>query len=72
MELDGGAAAPPVDPIEVLLRRHDTTLVNGIPLNVRRECEWTWICASAPLGPDIHANTDGYGVIARAFEQELN
>jgi hypothetical protein len=25
----------------------------------------------APLGPDIHANNDGYGVIAQAFEEEL-
>lgn len=28
-------------------------------------CAWTWFCA---LG-DVHANTAGYGVIARAFEQ---
>ena len=29
------------------------------------------MCAPAPLGPDIHANTAGYGVIAKAFEAVL-
>jgi lysophospholipase L1-like esterase len=49
----------------------DTTPVNGVPLNVVRICQWTWMCAPAPLGPDIHANTAGYGVIAKAFEAVL-
>jgi hypothetical protein len=49
----------------------DLTPVNGVPLNVLRICQWTWMCAPAPLGPDIHANTTGYGVIARAFEDVL-
>jgi lysophospholipase L1-like esterase len=30
-------------------------------------CAWTWFCS---LG-DVHANTDGYGVIAQAFEQAI-
>jgi len=38
---------------------------------VARICQWTWMCAPAPLGPDIHANTAGYGVIAKAFEAVL-
>ena len=38
-----------------------------VPLNVARICMWTWVCAPAPLGPDNHANTAGYGVIAQAF-----
>lgn len=42
-----------------------------VPLNVVRICLWTWICAPAPLGPDNHANTAGYGVIARAFANQL-
>ncbi len=49
----------------------DSTLVGGTPRNVLRVCEWTWICAGAPHGPDIHANSDGYGVIADAFLDEL-
>jgi lysophospholipase L1-like esterase len=45
----------------------DMTLVNGVPLNVVRICQWTWMCALKPLGPDIHANTAGYAVIAQTF-----
>ena len=41
-----------------------------IPLNVARICQWTWMCAPSP-GPDIHANTEGYGVIAGAFLKVL-
>ncbi|MDE2059797.1 MAG: SGNH/GDSL hydrolase family protein [candidate division NC10 bacterium] len=42
-----------------------------VPLNVARICQWTWMCTPAPLGPDIHANTEGYGVIAGAFLKVL-
>jgi hypothetical protein len=49
----------------------DTTLVDGRPVNVTRICAWTWMCAPAPLGPDIHANRAGYAVIARAFRERL-
>jgi lysophospholipase L1-like esterase len=66
------AAGDPMADVEDAFQVRDTTLVHGTPLNVVRECEWTWICASPPLGPDIHANSDGYGVIARAFAQRLN
>lgn len=45
--------------------------VGTVPINVQRICIWTWVCAPAPLGPDNHANTAGYGVIARAFAAEL-
>jgi lysophospholipase L1-like esterase len=44
-----------------------TTIVNGLPLDVVRICQWTWMCTRA----DIHANTAGYGVIAKAFEAVL-
>ena len=36
---------------------------SGLPLNVQRACQWTWIC---DVG-DIHANDAGYAVIAQAF-----
>jgi lysophospholipase L1-like esterase len=65
------AAGDPVAEVDDAFQAHDTTLVGGTPLNVLRECQWTWVCASPPLGPDIHANTDGYGVIAEAFAQQL-
>jgi lysophospholipase L1-like esterase len=42
-----------------------------VPLNVGLICEWTWICAPAPLGPNNHPNADGYRVIARAFADQL-
>ena len=39
-----------------------------VPLNVARICQWTWMCAPAPVGPNIHANDAGYQVMAKAFE----
>ncbi len=38
-----------------------------VPLAVGEVCRLTWMCAPAPVGPNIHANAAGYGVIARAF-----
>jgi lysophospholipase L1-like esterase len=45
--------------------------VGSVPLNVALICQWTWICAPAPLGPNNHPNADGYRVIARAFADQL-
>jgi lysophospholipase L1-like esterase len=45
--------------------------VGTVPLNVARICEWTWMCAPAPVGPNIHANATGYQQIAAAFEQAI-
>jgi lysophospholipase L1-like esterase len=45
-----------------------TTMVNGLPLDVARICQWTWMCTAKP---DIHANTAGYGVIADTFAAAL-
>jgi hypothetical protein len=28
---------------------------------------YTWMCAAPPVGPNIHANQLGYGVIANTF-----
>jgi lysophospholipase L1-like esterase len=38
-----------------------------IPVNVAYACAWTWTCTTPPLGPNIHANDNGYSVIARVF-----
>ena len=48
----------------------DTTSLDGttVPVNVADICEWTWSCAPAPVGPNIHANDTGYRVIAKTFE----
>ena len=45
--------------------------VGTVPLNVARICEWTWMCAPSPVGPNIHANATGYLHIAAAFEQAI-
>jgi lysophospholipase L1-like esterase len=42
-----------------------------VPLNVARVCEWTWMCAASPVGPNIHANASGYRHIAAAFERAI-
>jgi lysophospholipase L1-like esterase len=38
-----------------------------LPRNVAAICQWTWVCAAPPRGPNQHANRAGYAVIARAF-----
>lgn len=38
-----------------------------LPIAVARICDWTWMCADAPYGPNIHANREGYRVIAETF-----
>jgi len=41
------------------------------PLNVTLACRWTWFCTPPPLGPDVHPNDEGYGVIARVIAQQI-
>ncbi len=43
-----------------------------VPLNVARICAYTWVCTPPPLGPDNHATTLGYFVMARAFAKVLH
>jgi lysophospholipase L1-like esterase len=45
--------------------------VGTVPLNVARICEWTWMCAPSPVGPNIHAKATGYRHIAVAFERAI-
>lgn len=52
----------------------DSTQLAGtgtVPLNVGRICQWTWMCAASPVGPNIHANAVGYQEIATAFETAI-
>jgi hypothetical protein len=52
----------------------DTAFLPGVgtvPVNVARACDWTWMCALSPVGPNIHANATGYQVIASAFERAI-
>jgi len=53
-----------------------TTLVplpgaGNVPLNVARICQWTWVCAPPPLGPNNHPNAAGYGVMAATLASTL-
>jgi lysophospholipase L1-like esterase len=58
----------PVAKVDEAFANTDLTIQpDGLPLNVQRICEWTWICAAG----DHHPNTDGYAVIAEAFDAEL-
>jgi lysophospholipase L1-like esterase len=64
-----GAFAIPVADVAAAFDSADFKLVPGvgIPRNVLLVCQWTWMCAPPPVGPNIHANSEGYGVIAGAF-----
>jgi lysophospholipase L1-like esterase len=62
------AAGDPVADVGTAFSTTDGTLVGGVPLNVLRICQWTWMCTG---NPDVHPNTTGYGVIAEAFEDAL-
>lgn len=42
-----------------------------VPLNVATICALTYMCVPAPIGPNIHANPTGYGVIAATFAATL-
>ena len=57
------AAGDPVADVESAFSSADLALVGGVPRNVTRICEWTWMCA---LG-DVHANDAGYSAMAQAF-----
>ena len=64
-----GAFGVPVADVQSAFHTTDfrTAPFSGLPLNVTLICAWTWMCAPAPVGPNIHANTAGYWVIALAF-----
>ena len=38
-----------------------------VPKAVAYICTYTWECAAPPVGPNIHANILGYGIIANTF-----
>lgn len=43
-----------------------------VPVNVALICQWTFMCVAGPVGPNIHANPVGYGVIAATFAAVLD
>jgi hypothetical protein len=42
-----------------------------VPVNVARTCQWTWMCAPPPQGPNVHGRPEGYWVMAGAFVAAL-
>jgi lysophospholipase L1-like esterase len=42
-----------------------------VPVAVARICQWTWMCAPAPRGPNIHANATGYKQLAKTFKKSI-
>jgi lysophospholipase L1-like esterase len=58
-----GAAFDSTDTATTTLAGH-----GQVPVDVAKICTLTWMCAPAPYGPNIHANTDGYQVIAKVLE----
>jgi hypothetical protein len=42
-----------------------------LPVDLAVICTYTWMCAPAPVGPNIHATALGYSVIAQAFSQKI-
>ena len=42
-----------------------------IPIDVANICAWTWACSTPPVGPNIHANYNGYQVIANTFAKVI-
>ena len=74
--LYAGAGVPMADVQSAFAVTDFTTLVDlqgagPVPLSVYNACTLTWACTPPPLGPDVHANNDGYGVIAQAFATTL-
>jgi len=59
----------PVGDVAHAFHADDFTLVPLLdqPVNVALLCQLTWMCAPSPQGPNIHANTSGYFVIALAL-----
>ena len=42
-----------------------------VPKAVASICKYTWMCDAPPVGPNIHANADGYRLIAKMFGKLL-
>jgi lysophospholipase L1-like esterase len=45
--------------------------IGPVPVNVARICQWSWMCAPPPQGPNIHGRPEGYRVMAGAFVAAL-
>jgi lysophospholipase L1-like esterase len=64
----------PVADVAAAFRNDDARPIPllDVPINVFLELSWTWINLNPPLGPDVHPNAIGYGVIAGAFVKTIS
>jgi lysophospholipase L1-like esterase len=60
-----GAGDQDADVLDAFSTTDLTIQPDGLPLDVERICEWTWMCSVG----NIHANDAGYAAIAQAFEE---
>jgi lysophospholipase L1-like esterase len=70
------AAAVPMADVGAAFNSDDTdpislTGVGTVPDNVAEICLLTWMCQTAPYGPNIHPNDAGYEAIANAIAAQL-
>jgi len=57
LKADYAGAGDPVANVESAFSSTDTTIqLDGVPLDVERICQWTWMC----LYGDLHPNATGY------------
>ena len=66
-----GTFGIPVADVFTAFRTARWAIVGGMPVNVARICQLTWMCVGEPQGPDIHPNRLGHRVIASAFQRVL-
>lgn len=45
--------------------------VGEVSSDVAQMCDFTWMCAKSPYGPNLHPNVLGYSTIAAAIESQL-
>jgi lysophospholipase L1-like esterase len=63
------AFSVPVANVESAFQTTNSTVIPFVklPINVATICALTWMCAPAPVGPNIHARAVGYWLIAATF-----
>lgn len=69
-----GAFAVPVADVERAFHSADFRMlpIINLPISVAVACQWTWMCAPPPRGPNVHANPVGYFVIALQLAAKIH
>jgi hypothetical protein len=65
-----------VAPVATALKMSDTKMTGHydgrvVPEDVAMACDTTWMCRTAPWGPNDHPNNLGYATIAKAIDQVI-